>query len=135
MPLKLLSFSTIFGICISLLNLSCMKVLNKISEDDPCIKAYLERKKLKHTSDHFEREQIQLQAETYDKLCQDRNKNLPKSNWNQHCAVLSLKIVENKRTFWITRQSYWWLLEMIPCTSYANCLFQLLRIYKNIQSQ
>ncbi len=59
----------------SVLFLSCMKVLNAVGGDDPCWKAYLERKKLKDTYDKFERVQLEMQIRTYDELCmQQRSK-------------------------------------------------------------
>jgi len=59
-----------------MVNASCMKIINKMAEDDPCWKAYNEKQKLTHTSDGFERQQIQQQIEIFDKICQDRSSNL-----------------------------------------------------------
>jgi hypothetical protein len=54
-------------------NLSCMKLLNKISEDDACTKAFVQRCKLSDTHDPFEKSQLLQEIEVLDRLCQERN--------------------------------------------------------------
>lgn len=63
-----------------LLSVSCLKILKKIGEEDPCMRAYFERQKLKKTVDRFELQQIKLQIEVEDKLCRDRNASLNKGS-------------------------------------------------------
>lgn len=63
----------IASILASIQILSCMKVLNAVGGDNPCWQAYIERKKLKTTTDTFERSQIEMQIRTYDELCRQCN--------------------------------------------------------------
>ena len=63
--------------------LSCTKVVNRISTDDPCTKAFVTRSRANDSRDPAEKAQLLQDADVYDQQCRDRNATMPGSATRQ----------------------------------------------------
>jgi len=59
-----------------LTNINCMKVLNKMGEDNPCWNAYILKKQAAKEPDQFQKQLLLQKAQVNDQLCQEQNKSV-----------------------------------------------------------
>jgi hypothetical protein len=60
-------------------DINCMKVLNKMGEDNPCWCAYTLKKQAAKEPDQFQKQLLLQKAEVNDQLCQEQNKSVYQS--------------------------------------------------------